>query len=149
MVYCNQMYQLITNFFKSLPDYFTKMAGFIYLYLTPLHLNLITIYLLLFFDLITGLTKAIQAKQPITASKLTLTLSKFVFYSIALILAFQVDVTLFSSTALLLTHAVGYYITLIELKSNLENISTITKTDIWETLKDKISAIFKQKTDGK
>lgn len=139
------MLNFFTNFFKSAYDLGFKSLAWLFVYLTPLHVNLVTIYLLLFCDLVSGLTKAHKKGEPITANKLSMTVTKFIFYSIAIVIAFQVDIALFSSTALVLTHIVGYYITLIEFKSNIENISEITNTDLWSLIKDKVNELFNSK----
>lgn len=132
---------------KNLPDLFFKYCGLLYVYLSPLHVNLVTIYLLLLSDLISGITNAFKKEEKITAAKLVLTVYKFCFYTLVICLAFQVDVALFSASALVLTHLIGYYITLVEFKSNVENISSITNTDIWVAIKDKVGALFNSKTN--
>jgi hypothetical protein len=62
-----------------------------------------------------------------------------------LLIAFQVDITLFSKAALYLPKLVGGYIILIEFQSNIENISTITGIDLWLMIKDRVTDFFNTK----
>lgn len=98
-------------------------------------------------DLITGIAKALSLVEPITSKKMRLTLAKFVFYSFAVYAGFQVDITLISKTALVLSKMVGGFIMLIEFKSNVENVSIITGTDLWVLMKDKVMDYFNSKIE--
>jgi hypothetical protein len=143
----------INHFFSGLWTFATKYSILFLVFLTPIHPLLYTIYILLIFDLITGVAKAVRSKEPITSKRMRDTIIKFVFYSIAVFIAFQVDITLFSAVALYLSKLVGGYIILIEFQSNIENISTITGVDLWMMIKDKVVAFFdtklKDATDAK
>jgi hypothetical protein len=143
------MSNFFTQFFKGIYDLGFKSVAWLYVYLTPLHGNLVTIYLLLVCDLISGITKAKKQGEPITAAKLTKTLYKFFFYSLIMVVAFQIDVHTFLSANLILTRIVSYYIVLIEFKSNAENVSAITGTNLWILIKDKVMELFNAKLDLK
>jgi hypothetical protein len=95
------------------------------------------------FDLFSGIGKAIKLKEKITAAKLRLSIIKFVYYSVGIIAAYQIDKLMIDS--LLLTKIISGYITLTEFKSLMENISILTGRDIWIAVKDQIVAIFKSK----
>ena len=135
----------LTTFFNGLWTFASKYFIYFLVFLTPIHPLLYTIYILLMFDLITGITKALRIKDPITSKRLRDSVIKFVFYSIAVYIAFQVDITLFSAAALYLSKLVGGYIILIEFQSNIENISTITGIDLWMMIKDKVMVFFDSK----
>lgn len=147
MPYKNNMIHFFQSFFKGIYDLGGKSIAFLYAYLAPLHGNLLTIYLLLICDLISGITKARKKGEPITAAKLSLTLYKFFFYSLIIILAFQIDVHTFLSTSLYLTHIVCYYIVMVEFKSNAENVSEITGIDLWIAVKERVLELFNMKID--
>ncbi|RKR82666.1 holin family protein [Mucilaginibacter gracilis] len=135
----------LTNFLNGLWSFAGKYAMLFLVFLTPVHPLLYTIYILLVCDLITGITKAVKIKEAVTSKRMRDSVIKFVFYSIAVFIAFQVDITLFSATALYLARLVGGYIILIEFQSNIENISTITGIDLWVMIKDKVMSFFDSK----
>ncbi|WP_316817276.1 phage holin family protein [Pedobacter nyackensis] len=122
-----------------------KALAFIIIYITPIHSILITVYLLLAFDLFSGVGKAIKLKEKITAAKLRLSIIKFVYYSVGIIAAYQIDKVMIAPDSLLLTKIISGYITLTEFKSLMENISILTGRDIWIAVKDQVIALFKAK----
>jgi hypothetical protein len=132
---------------RFIEQYSAKIFFFCFAYTLPIHSFLVTIYILLFFDLVTGLTKAVKSGVPITSKRLRDSVLKFIFYSIATYISFQVDITILFD-ALILTKLVGGYIMLIEFQSNIENISEITGVNLWMLIKDKVLEIFNTKLKG-
>lgn len=126
-------------------SYMMKGIAFIIIYITPIHSILITVYLLLAFDLFSGLGKALKLREKITAAKLRLSIIKFVYYSVGIIAAYQIDNVMIAPDSLLLTKIISGYITLTEFKSLMENISILTGRDIWIAVKDQVIAIFKSR----
>ena len=137
--------QNLYNFFNGLFSFAGKYLIYFLVFLTPIHPLLYTIYILLAFDLITGITKAVKSKEPITSKRMRDTIIKMVFYSIAVYIGYQVDITLFSKSALYLSKLVGGYVILIEFQSNIENISVITGVNLWMMIKDKVMSFFDTK----
>jgi hypothetical protein len=137
--------QYLLQFLKNLWTFGSKYLIWFLLFITPIHPFLITIYILLFFDLITGISKAIKIKEPITSKRMRDSVLKFLFYSVAVYIGYQVDITLISKSALVLSKLVGGYIMLIEFQSNIENISVITGVDLWVMMKDKVMNYFNDK----
>ncbi|MES2265599.1 MAG: phage holin family protein [Bacteroidota bacterium] len=135
----------LINFFNGLISFAVKYFLIFLVFLTPIHPLLYTIYILLMFDLVTGITKAVKSKEPITSKRMRDSILKFIFYSIAVYIGYQVDITLFSKIALYLSKLVGGYIILIEFQSNIENISTITGVNLWMMIKDKVMGFFDTK----
>ncbi|RAJ25008.1 phage holin family protein [Pedobacter cryoconitis] len=136
---------MISEILKQAVVWFLKLCTFILIYITPIHSILITVYLLLSFDLVSGITKALKVGEKITAAKLKLSIIKFMYYSLGIIAAFQIDTAMISPDSLLLTRIIAGYITMVEFKSLIENISVITGRDIWMAVKDKIIDIFNLK----
>lgn len=130
---------------KQAFSYLMKGIAFVLIYITPIHSILITVYLLLAFDLFSGVGKAIKLKEMITASKLRLSIIKFVYYSLAIIAAYQIDKTMIGADSLLLTKIISGYISFTEFKSLIENISILTGRDIWIVVKDQVLTLFKTK----
>lgn len=130
---------------KQLGIYFLKLCTFILIYITPIHGILITVYLLLGLDLFSGISKSIKIGEKITASKLSLSIIKFVYYSVAMIAAFQIDTVMIAPDSLLLTRIIAGYITMTEFKSLIENVSVLTGIDIWIAIKNKVVELFNSK----
>ena len=135
------MYEIL----KQVGTYFLKLCAFLILYISPIHSILITVYLLLTFDLISGVSKSYKLSIPITAAGLKLSVIKFVYYSLALIAAYQIDKTMIGADSLFLTKCIAGFINFTELKSLLENVSILTGRNIWNAVKDKIAELFKIK----
>ena len=136
---------MIVETLKQFCIYLLKIFAFLLIYITPIHQILITVYLLLSFDLISGITKAVKLRQKITAAKLKLSVIKFVYYSLAIIAAFQIDTAMIHPDSLLLTRIIAGYITWVEFQSLIENVSLITGRNIWMEVKDRIIDIFNLK----
>ena len=118
-------------------------------FITPIHQFLITIYILLFIDLITGIySKVFINKERLTSKRLKDTVLKFIGYSLAVYIGFQVDITWFADKSLVLAKIVAGYIMLTEFQSAIENLSIITGIDLWLMIKAKASAFFKTKIDA-
>lgn len=135
----------ILSMLKQLGAFGGKYLLFFIVYITPIHNFLITILILLFFDLVTGITKSVIKKEVITSKRMRDSIIKLIYYTIAVFIAYQIDVTHISKDALFLSRLVSGYITLIEFTSNLENISAITGVNIWVAIKKKVLAIFENK----
>ena len=136
------MRNLINKNMQSFSAFASKYTLWLFVYISPIHAFLVTIYILLFFDLITGIAKAVKTNDRITSKRMRDSVVKFIFYSIAVFISFQVDKTLLSDSSLILTRLVGGYIMLIEFQSNIENISSLTGVDIWMAVKEKVINYF-------
>lgn len=136
---------MIWEAFKQFLAYLMKVCAFIIIYISPIHSILITVYLLLSFDLVSGIGKALKIGERITAAKLRLSIIKFVYYSLGIIAAYQIDKTMIAADSLLLTKIISGYISFTEFKSLIENISILTGRDIWIAVKDQVLEIFKSK----
>jgi hypothetical protein len=92
--------------------------------------------------LITGSYASVKEGEKFQAKKLRKTVEKFTFYAMAIIIAYVLQRIINDGTEL--ARIVALYIGSIEVKSNYENISRITKTDlvaiVWNALKNKIES---------
>ena len=117
-----------------------QLLTFILLYLTPISNFVNLVLILIACDLITGIYASLKEGQKFKASKLRDTLEKFIFYSIAIIIAYLLQSIVHVGSEM--PRIVALYIGSIEVKSTYENISRITKTDIatslWLILKEKL-----------
>jgi phage-related holin len=115
-----------------LASYFAPIAGIIHLVLG-----------LILIDLLTGIYASVKLKEKFSARKLRYTVEKFVFYSIAIIAGYMMQLIFFD--AFNVSQIVAGYIALTESKSIYENISKITKIDIFM----KIYKVIKERFESK
>ena len=111
---------------------------------------MITIFWVVLFimlaDLITGLYKSFKMKDPIISKKLRVSIEKFCFYMLAIIIAFVIGTEFLSFPYL--GNIIAGFVVITESKSIFENIGIIVGNkllmkDIW----NKIIGIFKKKND--
>ena len=104
------------------------VAAFVFFHLLPIAHFLVIGTVLVISDWFTGVWAAMRRHEHITPKGLRRTIEKIVMYCLAIILVLIVE------AAFLKTHyfvaAVALYISLTELMSNLENISSITGSNI-------------------
>ncbi|TWR26894.1 phage holin family protein [Mucilaginibacter achroorhodeus] len=136
----------ILHLFKKIFSYGWKLQLAFLLYLTPIQGYLLCVYILLFIDLISGVYKALIAKQKITSKRLRDTIVKYFFYSLAIYIGFEIDLKILQTeTDFYLSRLIGGTIAMIEAYSILENISVITGTNILETIKNKLADYINSK----
>lgn len=118
----------------------SKYIGILFTYLifffSPIAAILIATGVLVFTDLFTGVFAARKRGEKIDSKNMSRSISKIIFYFTAIILSRMVEIVFFPSIPV--ASITSGYIALIEFKSNMENISSITGLDIWKVLIDKI-----------
>ena len=138
------MYRLF-QLFDDFQGFFIKLVSFILLYFTPIASYVHLVLILIGIDLITGSYAAIKEGESFSARKLRNTLEKFIFYAIAIIVAFLLQQIIDDGSEL--ARIVALYVGATEAKSIYENISRITRKDIlsilWEAFKAKIDDLLK------
>lgn len=136
------MYRL-THISQEAASIFMQVIAFILLYLTPISNYVHLVLILIGIDLFTGIYASMKAGQRFEGHKLQDTLEKFIFYALAIIVAYVLQRIINDGSEL--ARIVALYIGSIEVKSIYENISRITKTDIvsmmWDLIKDKIESM--------
>lgn len=94
-------------------------------------------------DFLTGLWKAKKLKEPIQSKKMANSITKVVMYFLAIICS-RVMETQFLPVGLLpftITQACIGFISVIEFKSIMENISTILEMPLWAFIKEKLNGM--------
>lgn len=118
--------------------YILSFLPYLAFFFAPIQHLLIATGILVFADMITGAKAAKKRGEVIHSKKMTRTISKTIFYFIAIILSRIMELVYFPDMPLA-TITAGY-IAIMEFKSNMENISEITGIDIWKAIVDKIHA---------
>jgi phage-related holin len=117
-----------------------KLAAVILPYLvfffSPIYPLLFTVGILVFADLLTGVFAAKKRGEVIHSKTMARTVSKCIFYFIAIILGRLMELNFLQG--LPIANITAGYIALTEFKSNIENIDTITGTNIVKAVINKI-----------
>ena len=108
--------------------------------LSPIHPILIATLILVGFDFITGIWAAKKRGEPISSAGLRRTVTKLLVFEIALVLAFVTEVYMIDNI-LPLVKIVGALVAVSELRSCLENLGSISGTDIFKALIGKLGSI--------
>ena len=115
---------------------------YIVFFFSPITAAIIGLLVLIFFDVITGCRAAQLRGEEIRSNRLSRTVSKIIFYSIAIILSRVMEVSFIDWIPV--AKLTAGYIAVVEFKSNMENIASITGVDIWKHLMSKIESWSKR-----
>lgn len=121
------MYELIKGFI--MPLLISIVAVF-----APIHAILITTMVLIFMDLILGTYAAYKRGEEITSAGLRRTITKMFVYQIVLMTSFLGETYLLGGIIPVVKLVAGF-IGLVEIKSLLENASSITNLDFKSIIK--------------
>jgi phage-related holin len=111
-------------------------------FFAPITAAIMGLGVLIFADVITGCKAAKVRGEEIRSNRMARTVSKIIFYSIAIILSRVMEVSFMEW--LPVAKLTAGYIAIVEFKSNMENIATITGVDIWKHLMTKIEGWSKR-----
>ena len=115
---------------------------YIVFFFAPITASLIGLGVLIFADVITGCKAAKVRGEEIRSNRMARTVSKIIFYSIAIILSRVMEVAFIDFIPL--AQMTAGYIAIVEFKSNMENIASITGVDVWKHLMKKIEGWSKR-----
>ena len=115
---------------------------YIVFFFAPITAALAGLGVLIFADVITGCKAAKVRGEEIRSNRMARTVSKIIFYSIAIILSRVMEVAFIDFIPL--AQITAGYIAVVEFKSNLENIASITGVDVWKHLMKKIEGWSKR-----
>ena len=106
----------------------------------PIKALLLVTGLLIFSDLVTGILAARKKKKKITSAGLRRTVTKIAIYNTAIILGFLTETYILDGFLPLSKIAAGL-ISVVELKSVLENLDAINGSSIFKTLIQKLGSV--------
>jgi len=110
----------------------------------PIKALLLVTGLLIFSDLVTGILAARKKKKKITSAGLRRTVTKIAIYNTAIILGFLTEKYILDGFLPLSKIAAGL-ISVVELKSVLENLDAVNGSSIFKTLIEKLGSINDEK----
>jgi hypothetical protein len=118
----------------------------------PIKELMLTIGFLVGADMVVGIWKALKLKQRIRSRRMSDTITKLLLYQIAIMSGFLIE-TFIISELIPITKLVATVIAVIEFKSIIESIESVTGKDLWSKLKTiigrKSEDITDAMTDGK
>jgi len=115
---------------------------YIVFFFAPITIAIIGLTVLIFADVITGCKAAQVRGEEIRSNRMARTVSKIIFYSVAIMLSRLMEVAFIDFMPV--AKLTAGYIAIVEFKSNLENIAVITGVDIWKHLMTKIEGWSKR-----
>jgi len=115
----------------------SMISGWMLSFLAPVWPFLILIFFLTITDLYTGTEAAKKRGEKINSRGLRRSVQKITLYAEAVLLTEGCRIVFMPGVNI--TYIAAFTVCLTELKSNLENISTVTGTNVWTTLKHFIS----------
>jgi len=127
----------------SLADGLSKLAVLLISYFAPVKEIVHVMLIFILIDFISGVWAARKRKETLESRKFRKTLTKFLWYTVALILSFMMENT-FNLSWSNLSGIIGGFICFIELKSIFENITVITGEPIFMKI---LSIIRKRGSD--
>jgi hypothetical protein len=118
----------------------------------PIKELMLTIGFLVGADMVVGIWKALKLKQRIRSRRMSDTITKLLLYQIAIMSGFLIE-TFIISELIPITKLVATVIAVIEFKSIIESIESVTGKDLWSKIKAivgrKSEDITDAMTDGK
>jgi hypothetical protein len=118
----------------------------------PIKELMLTIGFLVGADMVVGIWKALKLKQRIRSRRMSDTITKLLLYQIAIMSGFLIE-SFIIAELIPITKLVATVIAVIEFKSIIESIESVTGKDLWSRIKTiigrKSEDITDAMTDGK
>ena len=115
---------------------------YIVFFFAPITAAIIGLGVLILADVVTGCKAAKMRGEEIRSNRMARTISKIIFYSIAIILSRVMEVAFMDWMPV--AQITARYIAIVEFKSNMENIGSITGVDVWKHIMTKIEGWSKR-----
>lgn len=113
-----------------------KALGWAALFLAPIKPVLFAVGFLVLVDLITGLYASHKRNEKITSNGIRRTITKTLAYMAAVICSHVMETVFLNGIPVV--KVVGGLIAITEFQSLMENISSITKIDLWKAILEKL-----------
>jgi hypothetical protein len=113
----------------------------------PIKELMLTIGFLVASDMVVGIWKALKLKQRIRSRRMSDTVTKLLLYQIAIMSGFLIE-TFIIAELIPITKLVATVIAVIEFKSIVESIESVTGKDLWSKIKTIIGRKSEDITDA-
>lgn len=121
-----------TSLLDFIVDMFVKAIAFVVYFLTPISSFIHIVLILLAIDNISGIWASLKEGEKFTAKKLRMTVTKFVWYALAIITGYLLQKLFNEGTQI--ARVVAIYLAAVETKSIYENIARITDMDVFKDI---------------
>jgi hypothetical protein len=125
---------------KAIPTYFQPLAVSLLSVFAPIKAMLLVTGFLIFTDLISGILAARKRGEKISSAGLRRTITKCLVYNLAILSGFLVEQYMLESV-FPISKLIAGIISLVELKSILENLNTINGSDIFKTVLSQLGSV--------
>ena len=115
-------------------EFFIKLSLAGVAALAPIHAVMITVGVLIFADLFTGIWAATRRNETISSAVMRRTISKLILYQIAIVSGWLLEFYILESV-IPITKLVASIIGMVEFKSILENVTSITGVKFKDLIK--------------
>lgn len=105
----------------------------------PIQSVMVTMLVLILADLVTGIIAARKRGEAISSSSIRRTVSKILIYEVAIALGFIAQAYLIKDI-IPVANLIGSVVGLVELKSVLENLNSISGQDLLKSVIDKLGS---------
>jgi phage-related holin len=117
---------------EKMKVYALNAMAMMWAFLAPIHTLIMATGALVLFDLVTGIAKAVKAKEKVTSNRMRHTVTKGMMYQIAILAAYMLDVVI--GMEQVAARVVAGVICMVECKSVLENVNVMTGINMWESV---------------
>lgn len=133
---------IMEYFFASLKALVFGLIAAVVTHLLPLKQFVAVTFVMVLFDLITGIQAAKKRGEKINSSGLRRTAVKFAMYCLAIVGGHSVAAVYFPTFPMV--YAISCYICVAEFWSVLENVGTVTGIDVLSSVREQLGKILKK-----
>src|SRR6056297_2990364 len=109
-------------------------SGWLTSFVMPIKHFLVFVFVLVLFDLLTGINAAKSRKESVSSRRLGRTVTKIIHYSIAILASEGMRYVFVPVVPV--TWVTAFVISLTEFKSLIENVESVTGVDLWKSLQN-------------
>jgi phage-related holin len=132
----------MTHFFTILKAFMFTTACAFFAWAMPVRDFVAVTLIIVFADLVTGIQAAKKRGELIHSKGLRRSITKFTMYVIAILAGHAVQTVYFPDFPMVFT--ISSYISMTEFWSVLENVGTVTGTNVLDSVREKLTTILKK-----
>lgn len=128
-----------------LVKYGIMLCKYLLVVFTPIIPTILWLGVFVFIDLFTGIVKAKRKGDVISSKRMSETVTKVMLYASAIVSCYVLDTQIIGNSFLPIPiwRLAAGYIAVVEVQSNLENVSEILNMPLWQFIKDKFYRVQK------
>jgi hypothetical protein len=123
----------------TIREWLVSLLGMLLVIITPIKSVMLATGFLVLVDFVTGVWASSKRGEPITSEQMKRSVAKSVLYIGGIVLFHVTERYMIDGVPLVKT--ISALIALVEIKSFLENVHTITGVDYWSMILDKVQGV--------